>query len=127
MGSPTERAKLDSYSTYYHYIIKTGYLEVISDIDILNIVDGFDWNHLEYVYTHLGLDHTSIQNERLGPTRSKPEVKNILHMWCNKEGHRATREWMIAAIEQVPECRASLDRLKEKWNIRSPGEYDRIQ
>ena len=87
-------------------------------------MNEFNWNHLEDVYPHLGLRDEDIQNERLGATRRRGQEKNILNLWRNTEAEGATRESMITAMEQVPKCRASLNKLKEKWSNRSPGKYD---
>ena len=84
----------------------------------------FNWKHLEDVYSYLGLEDKDIQNERLATPDRRGQERKILHLWCDTKAERATRESMIAAMEQVPKCRAHLNKLKEKWNNRSPGKYD---
>ena len=105
------------------YFDKTGGTGHVSSIDIEDILKEFEWNNLDAVYTHLGLEYKDIQNERLATPHRRGQEKKILHFWRNKAAERATRERMIAAMEQVPQCRASLNRLIERWNNRPPGEY----
>ena len=88
-------------------------------------MDEFEWNHLDAVYIRLGLEVKDIRNERRGTPDPRGQERQILHLWRNMANEGATRERMIAAMEQVPECGTSLNRLKERWNINcSPGEYD---
>ena len=87
-------------------------------------MDTVTYDHLDDVYIRLGLEYKDIQNERLGTPDRRGQERKILHMWRNTEAERATRESMITVMEQVPKCRASLNKLKEKWHNRSPGKYD---
>ena len=98
--------------------------ELVSSIDIQDILDVFNWSHLNSVYIHLGLENKDIQNERLATHQPSEQVRKILHFWCKTKAGGATKEVMIAAMDKVPECRASLNKLKEKWNNRSTGKHD---
>ena len=89
-------------------------------------MNEFSWSQLEDVYVRLGLEDKDIQNERLATSDRRGQERKILHLWLNRADAGATRERMIAAMEQVPECRASLNRLKERWNNRSSGKYNVI-
>ena len=113
-------------STLYQFLIinETDDPVLVSSIDIEDILDTVNWNHLDDVYIRLGLEYKDIQNERLATPDRRGQEKKILHLWCDTEAGGATRESMITAMEQVPKCTASLNRLKEKWNNRSPGKYD---
>ena len=113
---------ITAYFNYFLIIIyETGDPTLVSSIDIEDILDKFDWNHLDAVYIRLGLKVREIQNERRGTADPRGQERQILHLWRNREAERATKERMIAAMEQVPGCRASLYRLKERWHNRSPG------
>ena len=101
---------------------ETGDPVLVSSIDIEDILDEFDWNHLYAVYIRLGIEDKDIRNERLGTCVPRAQERKILHLWCNTKAERATRDRMIAAMKQVPECRASLNRLKDRWN--NPGKYN---
>ena len=112
-----------AYTTSISFI-ETGNPVLVSSIDIEDILEEFEYNHLDAVYTHLGLEYKDIQNERLATTHRRGQEKKILNLWRNSAAERATRERMVAAMEQVPQCRASLNKLREGWNNGSPGEYD---
>jgi hypothetical protein len=102
----------------YNYIP----IEFVDDLAILDIVDTFSYKHLDDVYTRLGIEKKDIENAKLeAPNNPKQQAKEVLHLWCNRNPETATKAKMIRAMEQCPDCRAEMNKLKIKCE--STGKY----
>ena len=100
------------------FIIQTD--QLISHGDIQNIVDLFNFNSLDDVYTHLGLENDDVENVKEEAEKSvkKQQGKDVLNFWRNKNNEKATRQKMIEAMEKCPNYRKQTEELKQKWRGR---------
>ena len=89
---------------------------MISEVDVLDILDNVPNSNLGDLYLRLGLTQTHVTNARLASASTPREgEKNVLFLWRNINDQAATREVILAAMGIAGEWKMWGNILREKW------------
>ena len=87
---------------------------MISDVDILDILDSVPFPNLGDLYSRLGLTQTNVTNAKEGISLPREAEKKVFLLWRNINDKAATRDVILEAMSDST-CKASENILRKKW------------
>ena len=88
---------------------------MISDIDILDILDSVPFSNMDDLYTRLRLTQVNVTNARLEGLTPREKEKKVLFLWRNINDKTATRDNILEAMSKDSTWTEWKNTLREKW------------
>ena len=88
---------------------------MISDTDILDILNNVTFSNLGDLYPRLGLTQTQVTNAKKGINLPKEAEKTVLILWRNINAEAATRDVILEAMSRDRTWKEWENTLREKW------------
>ena len=90
---------------------------VISDIDILDILDVVPIPNLGDLYSRLGLTQTNMTNAKEGISSPREAEKKVFLLWRNINAETATRGVILEAMSKDSTWKEWENELRKKWGL----------
>ena len=97
---------------------------MVSDVNILDILDIVPFPNLDDLYSRLGLSEAQVTNTRLEGRygTAREQEKKVLLLWRNINDNAATRDVILEEMSKDSTWKAWENTLRKKWIKEDPEE-----